>query len=128
MKRIVAIFTCLILQAVISVAGTDRFGACLPEGIHADDVVSVQSKGSGGAVTKVTVKEKLAEIKARCRKGKLVDAKGKEIYLYRLAGCWGNPPEDYREILQRQVDELNRLRKRYRVIELTCNPSGTPIH
>ena len=67
---------------------------------------------------------KLKQLKARCRKGKLVDAKGKEIRFFRLQGCWGNPPEDYQEILTRQAQELENLRKQYRVIEMTCNESG----
>ena len=82
---------------------------------------------SHGRVTKVTVNETLKRLQAHCRKRKLVDARGKEIYFYRLAGCWGNPPLDYQEILQRQSEELQKLRKHYHVIEMTCNPSGGQI-
>jgi len=81
--------------------------------------------GAGG--NQVTVEQKLRELRARCRRGKLVDASGREIYFYRLQGCWGNPPEDYQQILQRQQQEIQRLKKRYTVIEMTCNPSGVPI-
>ena len=72
----------------------------------------------------VTVAEKLKDLKARCRKHKLFDGKGREIRFYQLIGCWGNPPEDYQQQLARQATELTKLRKRYRVIDLTCNPSG----
>lgn len=102
--------------------------ACLPKGISRTDIVSAQLQRPGrGDGVKVTVEQKLKEIKARCRKGKLVDADGKQVYFYHLRGCWGNPPEDYQEILNQQRLELEKLRKRYRVIEMTCNTSGRLI-
>ena len=102
---------------------------CLPKGIENSDIVSAPVGKPGRTVAgKVTVEQKLKEIKARCRSGKLVDASGKQIYFYRLQGCWGNPPADYREILSQQNSELEKLRKRYRVIEMTCNPTGEQIH
>jgi hypothetical protein len=101
--------------------------SCLPKDIKPADVVSAQMKTPGREGRKVTVEEKLKEMKARCKRGKLVDATGKEIRFYRLTGCWGNPPADYQEILNRQNSELESLRKRYRVIEMTCNPSGELI-
>ncbi|HAF13023.1 MAG TPA: hypothetical protein DHU55_03730 [Blastocatellia bacterium] len=75
----------------------------------------------------ITVEEKLATLKARCRRGKLIDGSGKQIYFYQLTGCWGNPPTDYQEILDKQNTELIRLRKRYTVIEMTCMTSAEPI-
>ena len=102
--------------------------ACLPKGITRNDVVSAESVGGGRKGAKrVTVEQKLKEIGARCRKGKLVAPNGKAIYFYRLQGCWGNPPADYQEILSTQNKELEQLRKRYYVIEMTCNPFGEPI-
>ena len=98
--------------------------ACMPPGIQSSDVVSSQAAKSGGKVVTVTVAQKLKALRARCRKGKLVDAKGTEIRLYQLVGCWGNPPDDYQEQLERQAKELAKLRKRYRVIEMTCDSSG----
>jgi hypothetical protein len=98
--------------------------ACMPPGIQATDVASSQAAKAGGKVVTVTVAQKLKALGARCRKGKLVDAKGMEIRFYQLVGCWGNPPDDYQEQLARQATELARLRKRYRVIEMTCNSSG----
>jgi hypothetical protein len=58
----------------------------------------------------------------------LFDAHGREIYFYRLSGCWGNPPADYQEILARQREELSKLRKRYHVIEMTCSSAGVEIN
>jgi hypothetical protein len=103
---------------------------CLTKEFQPDDVVSATpSKGGTGSkkVVKITLGETLKSLRVRCRKGKLVDGAGKGIYVYRLQGCWGNPPEDYQEILQRQRNELESLRQRYHVIELTCNASGVPI-
>ena len=98
--------------------------ACMPAGVQASDVVSSQAVKPGGKVVTVTVSQKLKALGARCRKGKLVDAKGTEIRFYQLVGCWGNPPDDYQEQLERQTRELTKLRKRYRVIEMTCDSSG----
>jgi hypothetical protein len=101
---------------------TDR---CLPSGIQSTDVVSVgEKRGKQNHVTVVTVAQKLKDLKARCRRGKLVDSSGREIRFYQMVGCWGNPPDDYQQQLARQDKELARLRKRYRVIEMTCDPSG----
>jgi hypothetical protein len=105
------------------------FEACLPRDIKATEVIAVETKNSskGDVVTKkITVKDKLAQMKARCQKGKLVDAAGREIRFYRLVGCWGNPPADYLEILDNQQHEINELKKHYTVIEISCNPSGSP--
>ncbi|HEY3024671.1 MAG TPA: hypothetical protein VGJ55_00820 [Pyrinomonadaceae bacterium] len=90
---------------------------CLPSGTKLDDVVSYGAKGRGT----VTVQQKLAELKARCKNRKLVDYRGREIRFFRTS-CWGNPPADYREIQQRQNEELQKLQKRYAVIVFGCNP------
>jgi hypothetical protein len=101
---------------------------CLPKDIQRTDVVTVEQRRPGKpGGTKVTVEQKLKAIRARCRKGKLVDPSGKPIYFYQLQGCWGNPPADYQEILSAQQKELEKLRKTYHVIEMTCNPSGNEI-
>lgn len=89
---------------------------CLPKDVSADEEVGRGFKGKPG----VTVNSKLIEIKARCRRGKLVDAKGREIRFFRPS-CWGNPPENYREIRRREAEELARLRQRYTVIEFGCD-------
>jgi hypothetical protein len=90
---------------------------CLPPETKLDDVLSYGLKGRGN----LTVQNKLAELKARCRNGKLVDAKGREIRFFRPS-CWGNPPENYLEIQQQENEELQKLRKRYNVIVFGCNP------
>ena len=103
---------------------------CLPKGISRTDVVStreVRLASGRREQRKTTVEQALYDLKARCRRGKLVDAAGTEIRFYKVAGCWGSPSPDDREVLERQNRELAALRKRYRVIEMTCNPSGEQI-
>ena len=112
------------LCANLLVAGSHAPKHCLPTGIKLTDVASTQAAVSGGIVKKITVEQKLAELKASCRKGKLVDSAGKEIRFYRLEGCWGNPPEGYQQILRKQSEDLEKLRKEYAVIEMTCDPDG----
>lgn len=97
---------------------------CLKNDLKPEDVVSSSLSNPGmshGKETKVTVDQTLKRLKARCRRGKLIDLSGREIYFYRLAGCWGNPPDDYQQVLQRQSEELQKLRKRYHVIEIACS-------
>ena len=91
--------------------------SCLPKDVRADEVVSYDDEGKSS----LTVKKKLIELKARCRRGKLVDAKGREIRFFRIS-CWGNPPEDYLEIQKREAEELAELKKHYTVIEFGCDP------
>ena len=119
--------------ACLGLGGTtnkNKYWTCLPDGISRMDIVStreVQSTKGRREIRKITVDQKLKELRARCRKGKLVDASGTEIRFYKLAGCWGHPSDDDREVLDRQKQELVKLRKTYRVIEMTCNPSGEQI-
>lgn len=87
---------------------------CLPAGITLADVVS---RG-------LTVEGRLVQLQARCDNGTLVEPSGKEIRFYSVTGCWGNPPIDAQEILDRQRAELEELSRRYTVIEMTCSPGG----
>jgi hypothetical protein len=116
----------VLLGSCLVTSPSGRFQQCLPDGTELTDVVSTTNvkPGSGLEPKKTTVEQKLIELKARCKKGKLVDGSGKEIRFYRLVGCWGNPPEDYQEILARQAAEIEKLRKRCTVVEMTCNPSS----
>ncbi|MGH9947399.1 MAG: hypothetical protein ACRD6X_09380 [Pyrinomonadaceae bacterium] len=89
---------------------------CLESGIGLDDIVSFATDDS----PKITVKDKLAAMKARCLKGKLVDKKCREIRFVKEE-CWGNPPADYLEIQERRRKEVAELKKKYTVIEMPCN-------
>jgi len=99
------------------------FAGCVPDGVDLNSVVLTEAQSPPsklGAARQTTVKQRLTQLKARCRKGKLVDGRGKPIFLYPLLGCWGNPPEDYLEVLKRQEEEIQRLRKKYIVIQISC--------
>ena len=98
-------------------SGPVRTFACLPKDVRLDEVVTY----GRGPVRTVTVERQLIEMKARCRKGKLVDARRREIRFFHQS-CWGNPPADYLEIQQREAEELAKLQRRYRVIVFSCNP------
>src|SRR5579864_7845610 len=95
------------------------FSVCLPAGRKLTDVVSASA---GGANT-ITVEQALNALGAHCTPdNKLVDGSGKEIRFYQLTGCWGNPPENYQEILKNQADAIAQLKQQFTVIEMTCNP------
>ena len=94
--------------------------ACLPEGWRLTDVVSYREKRKGSDV-QITVEEKLIELKARCKKERLVDNKGREIRFFKFS-CFGNPPSDYDEIVQKEREELDKLQKDYTVIVVECDP------
>jgi hypothetical protein len=102
---------------------------CLPAGIKLDEIVDTRVVGDlkPENVVRTTVAQALGRLRAVCKNEKLVDASGKEIYFYHRVGCWGNPPQNYGEILQKQQDELDRLKRKYTVVEMTCNPSGMPV-
>ncbi|MGI8918209.1 MAG: hypothetical protein ACR2H6_06370 [Pyrinomonadaceae bacterium] len=117
----------LIAGASVAAQGSSRWQGCLPADIDATEVISLDPSSTGRAPKKITVTIKLNQIGARCRSGRLVDARGKQIHLYRLTGCWGNPPENYQEILDNQQKELAQLRRRFRVVEISCNPTGLMI-
>ena len=107
-------------QQAIDVAtpssGSQNF-SCLPKDVRNDETLSYGLKGRGN----VTVEQKLLELKARCRKGRLVDAKRREIRFFRQS-CWGNPPPDYLEVEARKNKELKQLQKRFIVLVFTCDP------
>jgi hypothetical protein len=108
-------------------ASQSSLAKCLPPDIKLSDVVDAANGQSAGS-RNVTVEQRLNDLKATCNgDNKLVDGNGKQIVFYRLTGCWGNPPENYQEILQKQRDEIDKLKQQYTVIEITCNPSGIRI-
>lgn len=104
---------------------TNASSKCLPAGIDLDRIVANEpSKPSKQAPAKnVTVKTRLSQLKARCKRGKLVDGKGRQIRFYTLIGCWGNPPDNYLELLENQDREIQQLKKRYIVIQIPCGGS-----
>jgi hypothetical protein len=115
----------IVLTCLSSGDGTNKeFVSCLPADTNLEEIVSApQAKSATAKASKgVTVRDTLVKLKARCKKGKLVAANGREIRFFRLIGCWGNPPDDYQEQLKRQSEELERLKKKYTVVEIPCAP------
>ena len=110
-----------------SPAAASKYG-CLPSNVKPETIVEARRIESmvGIRMIKELVNQRLDKMRARCKAGKLVDGKGREIRFYELQNCWGNPPADYLEILERQKNELQELRKKFTVIQITCNPSGQP--
>jgi hypothetical protein len=93
--------------------------ACLPEGFQLDDKVSASLKEKASKQP-LTVKDKLLELKAHCKREKLFDGKGKEIRFFKFT-CFGNPPDNYDEIVQKESRTLTDLQKHYRVLIITCD-------
>jgi hypothetical protein len=120
MKKI--LITIIILLAVSSLLSCQRkamktvepFAAGLPDDIKPDYIVSYGDKN-------ITVQEKLIELRAHTENGKLLDDDKREIRFYRIA-CFGNPPDNYDEIRQREREEIARLRQDYTVIIMECDP------
>jgi hypothetical protein len=121
-----ALVLTLTLLTPVSGADTTRLSSCLPEGVKLTNEIFEESDGSTTAKGKPkTVASKLAELKARCKNSKLVTRNGKEIRIIQLIGCWGNPPEDYQEQLNRQQREIQEFKKKYIVIQIPCTPNKT---
>ena len=97
---------------------------CLPGNVKAYDIVSAERTRDGRLVT-VTVDEKIRQMRGRCFKGRLVDPKGRRIRFYRLQ-CFGAPTAYALKTMQHQRDDLEGLRKRFTVVEMTCSPDGSP--
>ena len=116
----------LTLLTTASGSKSQRFSSCLPEGVKLNSEILEESDGSTGAKGKPkTVASKLTELRARCKNRKLVTRNGKEIRIVQLIGCWGNPPEDYQEQMNRQQRDIEELRKKYVVIQIPCTSNKT---
>ena len=118
-----ALVLMLTLLSPASGAKTNRLASCLPEGVKLSSEILEQSTTAKSKPK--TVASKLAELRARCKNRKLVTPDGKEVRIVQLIGCWGNPPEDYQEQLNRQQRAIEELRKKYIVIEIPCTPNKT---
>jgi len=118
-------FLCM-AWAAVDARATERYSACLPTGVNLDSTVVVDASASSKPPkSRLTVRDKLRQLNARCKRGKLVDNRGRQIQFYTLIGCWGNPPADYEEQLRHQNAELQRLERKYTVVRISCL-SGDP--
>jgi hypothetical protein len=46
----------------------------------------------------------------------------KETYVYHRNTCWGNPPYNYAELRQQENDTISKLKEKYRVTVIECDP------
>lgn len=110
-------------MAILAVPILAQKYSCLRKDIELTRVVQQTSSTSSRPVS---VAEKLKELKARCRRGRLVDRRGRQISFYELQGCWGNPPADYRQVLEKQRKEVAVLRRKFTVVEFACDQGVSP--
>jgi hypothetical protein len=117
------------LAGIFSSSAASQSFTCLPGDVKETEIVRVvRIAGKDGRqnVRKITARSTLKALKAKCLKGQLVDRKRRPIKFYRIDGCWGNPPMDYIEIQERQRMELAELKKKYMVIEISCDTGERP--
>jgi len=121
---IVGSFFCCVAPA----SSRGSLSRCLPPDIDLDRTVVVEQPkvSKEGSETRMTVRTRLARLRARCKNGKLLSSTGSEIRFVALLGCWGNPPENYQEMLTDQAREIARLRKKYIVIQIPCGGNADP--
>jgi hypothetical protein len=100
---------------------------CLPSGINASTIASAIMMPNG-KVKQTTIQQTLQTLGASCKGKRLVDRQGREIRFFQQVGCTGAPPPP-ELIKQWEIEraKLVQLKKRYTVIELTCNTSGLPL-
>jgi hypothetical protein len=117
-------FFCCVAPA----SSRDSLSRCLPADIDLDRAVVVeQPKASKeGSETRTTVRMRLSQLRARCKNGKLLSSTGRQIRFVALLGCWGNPPENYQEMLTEQAKEIERLKKKYVLIQIPCGGNVDP--
>lgn len=104
---------------------TSQFN-CLPEDVQLTDLLSATWETNNYVTTlvnKVTVEQKLRQLNACCKNGKLVDGNGREIRFVRLIGGWGTEPPNYHEILAKQSATIEKLMETYTVIQIPHNTS-----
>ena len=87
---------------------------CLPYGLTLES----RFAPDGGAELQratITVRQKLRELRAYSRDGKLYDEAGKELYFYHFPE-YGPPPTQ--EMLDADRERYESLQKRYRLISM----------
>ncbi len=106
--------------------GTTKFDR-LPENIKPDTEVRKDVKNDKGQIVSyeiTTVENRLNELKARYRNGKLVDGKGKEIRFFEpLCRGVSRGIEGDTEDQKGKEKELAELKKKFTVIVLHCDPT-----
>jgi hypothetical protein len=86
---------------------------CLPEGLTLE--TRFAPKGIPFVRDTITIREKLLELRAYCKDGKLFDAVGKELYFYHVPE-YGTPPPP--GLLEGQGKYRQMLDEHYHVIDM----------
>ena len=122
---VLAVLYFFVLNNVIRPQWRTNIAKCMPADTKLSDITGYHLYGEISAGKPINVEERLWGVKAKCTAdNKLVDSSGKQIVLYHLTTCWDNPPINYNELLQKQLDEISRLEEQNRVIQIFCNPNG----
>jgi len=126
LRLFVLSFLALLTLGIAVNSETDSFTTCLPDDVKSEMVVALESppETTTAKPKPVTVKQRLWQLKAHCKDGKLLDGQGKEIRFVHLMGCWGNPPETYQEQLNQQQAEIKRLKEKVTVVQISCAQDG----
>jgi len=98
-------------------AQSRRFQSCLPPDISSSQIAVYGGPGKRN----VTVGGVLAKLKARCRKGQLLDSRRREIRFFKMT-CWGYPPPNYQELQAEESRNLASLQASYTVVVIPCDP------
>ena len=123
MRTLTTVFSILLFWTpAMTCAKNEDLSSCLPKDVQLKLLVQPEAEASPTKKDSkpLNVEQKLRQLKAKCKDGKLVDQNGKEIRFVHLIGCWGNPPADYQEQLDEQEKKLVSLREKYIVIEISC--------
>jgi hypothetical protein len=127
---IIAGVTALVLHQGLAIACVPRPSnalTCLPNNIKADSIVSAVMV-SNNQIKKTTVQQTLKAMSARCQGKQLVDGTGRKVTFFQQIGCGGAPPSP--QMIQEMANSranLVKLKKTFRVVEMTCNPGGIPL-
>jgi hypothetical protein len=110
----------IIFKGAVAVANGQTNGKfpCLA----AETNLSEKVNASVGGLKATSLGKRLAQLKARCSRKRLIDRRGREIRIFRHS-CWGNPPVNYQDILSEERRTLTTLKRKYTVIEIGCDPS-----
>lgn len=123
--KLILIFIFVILAMAQAVDAQTKYDR-LPPSITLKTEVVKEVKTRDGVIVstgKTTVEKRLNELKARYKKGVLVDGKGREIRFFEpLCRGFSAGAEEDRKAQQEKDTELAELRKKYTVLVLLCDP------
>jgi len=114
---VVVLFSVFLFAANAVTAQTPSNFPCLDTSIELADIVSFARDSNS---KNVTVADRLVQLRAKCRRGRLLDRQNREIRFFKNE-CWGNPPANYQEILREKRREVVKLKRKYTVIEIACD-------